>query len=186
MEENRHEGSDGVNDSEAKVEPDNNHEQTLADNPTIDRLPVGAASIADSLDGRKRLEQRLETSEAYYKSLLHGSSDLITVTDQRGELSFASDSIQRILGYRPEEVIGKNILSFIDQEDLALAMERLSKAADPSDLPVKIRLRRKDGTWCPCERTGRMVTGPDGNPLLISNTRDITERDQIDREHALL
>jgi PAS domain S-box-containing protein len=135
---------------------------------------------------RKRLEQRLKTSEAYYKSLLHGSSDLITVADQTGAVSFVSDSIQRILGYRPEEVIGENILSFVDQEDLALAMERLSKAADPSNLPVKIRVRRKDGTWCACERTGRMATGPDGNPLLISNLRDVSERDQIDREHALL
>ena len=160
MEENRHENHDGVND--------------------------GGASIADDLNGHKRLEQRLETSEAYYKSLLNGSSDLITVADQTGTVSFASDSIQRILGYRPEEVLGKNILSFVDQEDLALAMERLSKAVDPSDLPVKIRVRRKDGTWCPCERTGRIVTGPDGNPLLISNVRDVTERDEIERENALL
>ena len=144
------------------------------------------AAYSRDITERKRLQVRLQKSEEYYKSLLHGSSDLITVTDQSGTVRFASDSIQRILGYTPDEVIGKETLSFVHRGDLVLAMERFSKAADSSSLLIEVRVRRKDGTWCPCEGSGRVVTDPEGKPLVLTSTRDISERKRIDREHALL
>ena len=64
-----------------------------------------------NIDERKRLQERLKNSEEYYKSLLRGSSDLVTVIDESGILVFASDSMQTIFGYRLDEVIGQPIFS---------------------------------------------------------------------------
>jgi len=47
-------------------------------------------------------------------------------------------------------------------------------------------MRRKDGTWCAGEGTGSTVTGPEGETLVVINTRDISEQKRVDREHALL
>jgi len=138
---------------------------------------------------RKRLQERLKKSEEYYKSLVHASSDLITVIDQSGAVRFASDSTKRILGYQTDEVLGRPLLSFVHEDDLKAA-ERLGKAAaSPNhspDLLTEYRMRRKDGTWCAGEGTGSTVTGPEGETLVVINTRDISEQKRVDREHALL
>ncbi len=138
------------------------------------------------IDDRKRLQDRLEKSEKYYKSLLHASSDLISVIDQSETIVFASDSIERILGYRPEEVVGQKISSFVHTDDLALAAEWRNKPAESRNLATELRMRRKDGKWCLCEGTGSTITGLEGESFLLVNVREISERKRIDREHALL
>ena len=151
----------------------------------LDGTTVIAAYSRDITD-RKRLQKRLKHSEEYYKSLLRGSSDLITVIDESGELIFASDSVQTILGYRPDEVIGQPIFSYFHPDDLALATTRFTEVSESNSSLTELRVRRKDGSWCSCEGTGRAVTSPDGRKLVLIITRDISERKRRDREHALL
>ncbi len=139
-----------------------------------------------NIDERKRLQERLKRSEAYYKSLLGGFSDFVTVIDRSGALRFASESIKRILGYRPDEVVGQQMYSFFHQDDLAVAAGWLGNSAEAPNALVELRVRRKDGTWCQCEGTGGPITSPGGESLLLVNVRDISERKRVDREHALL
>jgi two-component system sensor histidine kinase/response regulator len=139
-----------------------------------------------NIDERKRLQERLKNSEEYYKSLLRGSSDLVTVIDESGILVFASDSMQTIFGYRLDEVIGQPIFSYFHLDDLALATKRFTEVTDSNSSLTELRVRRKDGSWCSCEGTGRSVTSPDGRKLILIITRDISERKRDDREHALL
>ena len=135
---------------------------------------------------RKLLEERLMRGEEYYKSLLRGSSDLVTVIDESGTLVFASDSVEKTLGYRLDEVIGQPIFSYFHPGDLALATKRFTEVSESNSSLTELRVRRKDGTWCSCEGTGRAVTSPDGRRLVLIITRDISERRRLDREHALL
>jgi two-component system, sensor histidine kinase and response regulator len=151
----------------------------------LDGMPMVVAYSRD-INDRKRLQERMKKSEEYYKSLLRGSSDLVTVIDESGALIFASDSVQKILGYRLDEVIGQPIFSYFHPDDLALATKRFTEVTDSNSSLTELRVRRKDGTWCSCEGTGRSVTSPDGRKLVLIITRDISERKRIDREHALL
>jgi two-component system, sensor histidine kinase and response regulator len=134
------------------------------------------------VNNRKALEEQLQANEEYYRSILHGSSDLLTIADQSGAIRFTSDSVQRILGYPPEEVLGQPLFSFIHPEDFALSVERLSKAAEAPNVLTELRVRRKDGTWCECEGTGRRINGPHSEPLILINTRDISARKRAERE----
>jgi PAS domain S-box-containing protein len=151
----------------------------------IDGKQIIVACSRD-ISERKRLQERLKKSEEYYKSLLRGSSDLITVIDESGALIFVSDSAEKILGYRPEEALGRQIFSYIHPDDLPLAWTRFTEATDQNSPLTELRVRRKDGTWSFSEGTGRAVTSPDGRKLVLIITRDISERKQIEREHALL
>ena len=92
----------------------------------LDGKTVIAAYSRDITD-RKRLQERLKRSEEYYKSLLRGSSDLVTVIDESGRLVFASDSVEQILGYRPAEVVGRRAYKYLHQDDVALALQRSPK-----------------------------------------------------------
>ena len=152
----------------------------------LDGKTVIAAYSRDITD-RKRLQERLKRSEEYYKSLLRGSSDLVTVIDESGRLVFASDSVEQTLGYRPAEVVGRRALSTFIQTTCALALQH----ASPKSLSQTARLQNsacdaRTGRWCSCEGTGRAVTSPDGRKLVLIITRDISERRRLDREHALL
>ena len=151
----------------------------------LDGKTVIAAYSRDITD-RKRLQERLKRSEEYYKSLLRGSSDLVTVIDESGRLVFASDSVEQILGYRPAEVVGRRAYKYLHQDDVALALQRFAQASELNSPLTELRVRRKDGTWNSCEGTGRSVASPDGRKLVLIITRDISERRRLDREHALL
>lgn len=161
---------------------------SVSDSPVRDPAGtiVGVAAIAHDITERVRVQRQLENRENYYKSLLRESSDLITVADKSGTIRFSNESVQRILGYTAEEVVGRHIFSFVHPDDLGLAQSRLSKAAEAPNLLTELRLLRRDGTYCNCEGTGGIIVGSDGESLLLMNIRDVTERKSAEREQALL
>ncbi len=144
--------------------------------------------VAHSRDAseRKRLQEQLKKSEEYYKTLLRGSSDIITVADQSGSIRFSSDSVEKFLGYMPDEVLGRNVLSFLHPDDLARSAELLAKVVESGSVLAEFRVQRKDGSWCECECAGSTITGPEGERLVLINTRDITERKRTEREQIML
>jgi len=135
-----------------------------------------------NIDERKRLQEQLEKSDEFSKALLKGCSDIIVAADLSGSVRFSSDSIRRVLGYTPDEMIGSSIYSFVHEDDVALAAERIARAAYSPNVLTEIRMRRKDNTWCECEGSGHIITAPGGEQLLIFNVRDITERKRAERE----
>ncbi len=147
----------------------------------LDGKPVVVAHSRDITE-RNRLQQQLKKSKEFYESLIRGSADLILVTDRSGTVRFASDSIQRVFGYERDEVFGQQILSFVHEDDVARVAERLSKAGESPSVLIELRVRRKDGTWSDCEGSGGIISGPEGEPLLLINTRDITQRKRAERE----
>ncbi|MBA7467968.1 Sensor histidine kinase RcsC [subsurface metagenome] len=65
---------------------------------------------------QKRAEEALWESEKRYRDLIEKEKDIIYSLDNKGEITFASPAVEIILGYRPEEVIGKNFMALIPKE----------------------------------------------------------------------
>jgi len=61
----------------------------------------------NNITERKKMEEALRNSEKRFRALIESSSDIIQVVDLNGILRYVSPSVQRILGYRPEELVGK-------------------------------------------------------------------------------
>jgi DNA-binding NtrC family response regulator len=59
---------------------------------------------------REEAEHALRQSEEHFRTLIENSSDIITVLDARGRILFQSPSIERILGYDTEELVGRTAL----------------------------------------------------------------------------
>ena len=72
-------------------------------------LAVEGASLAEDLHRRQ--------SEARFRSLVAHSSDLITVLDADGIVTYQSPSIERVLGYRVDEVEGKRFDRLLSEHD---------------------------------------------------------------------
>jgi PAS domain S-box-containing protein len=120
--------------------------------------------------------------EARLRSLIEHASDLITTLEPDGTIRFASPSIERILGYAPEEVVGSKLTTLVHPDDEARLRAFLEDAIELPGVtsPVEWRLRRRDGSWLHVENVGtNLLPGPSARGLVL-NTRDVTERRRIE------
>jgi diguanylate cyclase (GGDEF)-like protein/PAS domain S-box-containing protein len=128
-----------------------------------------------------RTEKALRESEEWFRSLVQGSKDIITILGVDGTIRYKSLSVQEVLGYRPEELIGKNAFDFVHPDDMPTVMSTL--AHEMQNLGVtqsaEYRFRHKDGSWRTLEATGRFESS--GIQGFVLNSRDITDRKQMDQ-----
>lgn len=71
----------------------------------------------DSQRGDDGAMQELALSEARYRALVEGSSDFIYVLNPEGYFSFANAEVGHLLGYTPEEILGRHYTEFLIPED---------------------------------------------------------------------
>lgn len=133
--------------------------------------------------GRARLYTRVRESEERFRALLQNASDVITLLDGDGTVRYESPSIERILGYQPEELIGKNVFDYVHPEDLERVLNTFTEGLADSELPrfVEYRFRCKDGSWRHLESVGNNLLDDPGVGQLVINSRDITERKQAEQ-----
>ena len=126
----------------------------------------------------KRAEVRLYKSEAKFLSLIQNSSDIIGILESDGTILYESPSIEGILGYKPEELIGKNAFEFIHPEDISKSFNSLKYLIENFGAIVRVesRFRHKDGSWCFLESTGSNLLAEPSVKGIVLNSRDITDR----------
>ncbi|MCA1718348.1 MAG: PAS domain S-box protein [Actinobacteria bacterium] len=147
---------------------------------------LALAIIRDTTE-RKRIEERLRESEGRFRALIQNALDIIMVTDADGTIRYMSPSVERTLGYRPEEMLGTNTGEYVHPDDLEKGFKELAEAlAKPGVHPVAVetRVRHKDGTWRWLEGIANNLLEDPSVRGLVFNHRDVTERKQAERELA--
>lgn len=146
---------------------------------------IGASTIARDISERKRSErelrqsrQALQESELRFRSLVQNSSDVITILGADGRIHYESPSIERILGYKPENLLGKNVFEFVHPDDRprieAIFREHLPLPGSIN--PIELRFRHNDGSWRTLEATANNLLHEPGVAGIVVNSRDISER----------
>lgn len=134
---------------------------------------------------RKKAEEQLLRSELFFKNLISDSLDGIILTDTNGTITFSSPSVETILGYRPEDIIGTNTFDYAHPEDqvAALSAFREEVQIESQTKFIDIRLKTKYGQWLWCNVRGHnMLYNPYVGRMVIYFTDD-TYRKKT--EHAL-
>ncbi len=95
------------------------------------RKPYAPDRLIQILNGvlhKQRLEQnirevnqRLEASENRYRFIVNNSPDIIYMLDDEGCFAFVNDRATGLLGYKPEEILGKHYSELVHREDLEKA-----------------------------------------------------------------
>lgn len=130
-------------------------------------------------------EQAFQDSERKFRSLIEHSADAIMVVDENSVAVFASDSLYRIMGQTPEEVIGVRTLKYVHPDDRPLLENHIKNVINNPGKPITIIYRRikKDGTVIWCEGVAINFLEDPAIKGIVVNFRDITER--IKAEQAL-
>jgi PAS domain S-box-containing protein len=135
----------------------------------------------------KELEKKIEgflKREEKFKQLIKNSFDMIVLLDSNGIQHYVSESCERILGYKPEELVNISVIEkMIHPEDQEVTMAGLYDIIENSkNGGTQYRHRHKNGSWVYLEAFG---TNQINNPLIESvvlNVRDITDRKIAEKE----
>lgn len=143
---------------------------------------IVAPVLGAALD-RRMMAERLRASEARYRFLAEHALDFISLHDPDGRCVYASRAAARMLGYRPEMMVGVSLFSFLHADDRDRVMEenaRLVGGAAAASTQ-QYRIRRKDGTFAEVETTASGIPDERGAiRQVLRVTRDITERKRME------
>lgn len=144
------------------------------------------AALENEIAERKLAVELLRRSEEHFRSLIENASDIITVVDLDGTIRYESPAVERVLGYKPEELVGRNVNEFTHPDDVTATSLLQARASEPNNGPISLELRFKhrDGDWRILGVSGRLLRDDSGMAQVIINSRDITERRKY--EHELL
>ncbi len=136
--------------------------------------------VIRNITDRQEAQTALRKSEEYYRELTMNSSDMLFIIDERGRIAYASPSAERITGYSPQELIGKNSLFLIAPEDHARAIEDFQRALATTEasVPNHFRIRRKNGSIIIMEGVGRNLLHHPVIAGFVMTVRDVTGREK--------
>lgn len=143
----------------------------------------------EELSTRQKLAQTalaLDDSEERLRAILETAVEGIITIDERGIIESMNTAAVKIFGYKPSEVIGKNVnvlmpSPYQEQHDSYIANYRQTGRARIIGIGREVSGRRKDGTVFPMDLSVSEVQLADRR-LFTGFVRDITERKQLEKE----
>ncbi|WP_339190078.1 PAS domain S-box protein [Paenibacillus sp. FSL R5-0490] len=138
---------------------------------------VGIYGIAKDVTDILEVQRELKEAQEKYQVLADHAQDLITTCAMDGELLYVSPSVYTLLGYKPEEVIGKSFKDYCYSGDYPDPMD-LSKIGNG----CKMRVLHKKGHYIWMETLAKPVAGERGKSVqIVSISRDITQHKDAER-----
>ncbi|HRU07253.1 MAG TPA: response regulator, partial [Candidatus Brocadiia bacterium] len=83
---------------------------------------------------------RLAASEARLRLLFENVSDIITVLDPNGVIVFETPSVERYLGYTPQERMGSNVFDYVHPADVRAARDAFTDVVAGGARRIEVRL----------------------------------------------
>ena len=149
---------------------------------SVRSMVISSRDVTD----QKESAQEVQRTRARYERILEHLSDYILIVDGMGEISFVSPGVERVVGFRPDEVLGENAFQFIHPEDQEIAAEAFAKTLDnpAEDVNVEYRAQHADGSWQWIEvRGGNYLDDPLIEGIVVT-VRDIAKRKKREQEVA--
>ncbi|OGX51131.1 MAG: hypothetical protein A2243_08305 [Omnitrophica WOR_2 bacterium RIFOXYA2_FULL_38_17] len=137
------------------------------------------------IEGRKRTEIALRASEKKFRSIIESSSDWIWEVDGDGVYTYVSPMVKDILGYEVDEVLGKTVFDFMNDEEAERVFEVFDHIIDK-----KANMESVEST-CIHKKGHEVVLETNGVPILDNEgqlrgyrgvDRDITKRKKAENE----
>ena len=83
--------------------------------------------LCEDITETRAAEEKLKDSERRFRTLIEGSLDVLTVLRPDGEILYESPALERVLGYKPDDLTGKNAFDYIHPDDLPAVLHELEQ-----------------------------------------------------------
>ncbi len=139
---------------------------------------------SEDITRRKEVEKNLQQKEEQLRQVTDNMLDMICKTDLNGTIEYASPSYNQLLGFQ-EEIVGKNVLDFVLEDDYEKVAITMQKAiSEQSAGRIDFRMKTADGGYIWVESIGNLLYTDGQLSGAVFTTRDITDRKEA--EEALL
>lgn len=148
---------------------------------------VGLMSIARDITERKKTEEDLQNSKRYQEIIMDTIPDAVIFVDTDSKIAMCNKSVERILGYTQDELIGRNYTVIIpevqtrdsEQRSRELELHQVGYLHNEDFL-----MKKKDGSIINVSYTVAILKDEDDTPLgMVGTVRDISDRLKV---HATL
>lgn len=110
-----------------------------------DGLVVGIFGRARDITDRREMEMKLRESEERYRSLYEDNVDAVSTIDIDGKVMYANKATAQLMGYSPDEVVGKNFLPFIAADRIEETAEHFGRVAQGHTVQYETAIVTADG-----------------------------------------
>lgn len=151
-------------------------------------IAEAALDLYLGISGRRKTVVQ-QTAEAQRLDLLfHKTSDIILVLEADSTIVYSSRSIERILGYTPEDMIGKSAFGFVHPQDRSRFQAGFIREIETAGVSeqVEFRVGHADGSWRHFEGVTNNLLEDPAVAGVVVNARDITERKLLEEERENL
>jgi PAS domain S-box-containing protein len=142
--------------------------------------------LAWAEDELKRMNEAFKNGVEALNVVLMNSQDILAILRPDGTMGYISPSVEKITGYRIEELSEANAFDFIHADDREDLLQAFLAGLQASGLTLKeeFRYRHADGSWRILEAQGINLTDNLAVSGMVVSARDITGRKAIEQALA--
>jgi PAS domain S-box-containing protein len=147
----------------------------------------GYLAMMTDITERKEAEEKLRESEEKYRNIVETANEGIVTTDNEETVTFVNNKVIDTLGYAPEEVIGRPIWGFINEEYRLIVKMHLKKRRQGISESYELKLIHKNGSPIWVFLNVKPLFDKEGKYVgAISMLTDITKRKEAEEALAKL
>jgi len=130
---------------------------------------------------RSEYEKKLADSEARYRAIVEAQAELVSLSQADGTLVFVNTAYASRCGKTPQQMLGLNLFDVITSQDRAAVAAQLGQVWESGQSQANVnRMLAQDGSQRWVSWTNSLQQDPQGQPLLHSVGRDVTDRKQVE------
>ena len=139
---------------------------------------------------RLRYEMEISMNELKFRTIVQQLSDLIIIYNSRGEITYVSPSVSRILGYSPEYMLGRHLIEFVHHTDREYIIWRIKKKflenlpLEKMPEPVLVKVIDSEGNTIQMEGISRNALKTEGINGVLLTLRDISRQKAAEEKMA--
>lgn len=129
-----------------RVDDDTRPPLPSADRARPDEIDDMNSAVREMLEGIERSYSELRASEQRYRQLIETAEEGVWLLDEHNNTRFVNPRLARMLGHTREELAGRPLLDFIDEDERAVALVYLQRSRSGQVEQLELALRCADDT----------------------------------------
>ena len=137
----------------------------------------GVIVLSVDITERKLAEEAVRSSEERYRLIVETATEGIWTLDREVRTTWCNSVMAGMLGYTPEEMLGRSVFDFMRPSEVPLAQQQLGLLMGGGRVSLDFKFLRKDDTDVWVQASAAAMRGPDGEVVgALGMMTDITQR----------